>query len=108
MKLVRFVTRKYVLLEHWLIAESLLEKNASIPGFYYSAAVDVSKAGLVEICVPNEDYERNLAFVKKQSADELQHFLENGLKAMQALEELPIGLEKKIGGLKDDEIIAEL
>lgn len=111
MKFIKFFTRKYTLLEHWLIEESMLKKNTSIVGIYYSAELDISRKGLVDIYFLENDLTRNKQWVVK-SASKDPHFsqkmLKDGLARVKGLRELPVGLPDRILGLDDKKIIKEL
>jgi len=111
LKFIKFFTRKYTLLEHWLIAESMLKQNTSIPGIYYNAVMDISQKGLVGIHVLKSDLARNKQWVAK-SASKNPHFaekmLKDGLARAKRLKNLPLDLPDKIIKLSDKKIIKEL
>lgn len=48
-KYIKFVRRKFYLVEHWLIAESLLKVNSFAKGFYRTICLYVFQKG-VESC----------------------------------------------------------
>lgn len=110
MKFIKFLTRKYTLLEHWLITESLKKENTSIPEIYYKNALDVSKKGLVDVYVTLKDWKRNKQWVIKQVKDSnfLGKILKKGLLETKKFSDLPSDLLKKIPKLKDKKIISEL
>lgn len=111
MKFVKFLTRKYTLLEHSLIMESMFKKNTSIKGIYYSADVDISKNGLIDMYAAQKDIERNRKWVNTQHRNN-KHFikkmLQNGFLAVEKLSKLPRYLPNKISKLNNNEIIKEL
>lgn len=111
MKFIKFFTRKYALLEHWLIEESMLKKNTSIAGIYYSAELDISRKGLVDIYFLENDLARNKQWVVKSALKDpqfSQKMLKDGLARVKSLSELPLGLPDRISGLDDKKIIKEL
>ena len=96
--------------EHWLIAVSLLKNNSSIPGVYYSEVLDVSQKGLVEIYVPKQDVQRNMAWVRKMAKHPgfISKSLSNGLRANKKLSTLPVDLPGRISKLSNTKIAVEL
>lgn len=111
MKYLKFLTRKYTLLEHCLIDESLLKRNTSIPGIYYGLCVDVSRHGLADIYITQEDAERNKRWVIAQAKKDpgfVKKMLGEGLAANRRLTRLPLDLPKKIKTLSNAQSIKEL
>lgn len=111
MKFVKFLTRKYTLLEHCLIVESLLKKNTSISGIYYNKVIDIFQDGLVDVYVLKSDLMRNKQWVIKSVSRDprfAEKMLKDGLSKAEKLSKLPLDLPRKISKLADKEIVKEL
>lgn len=103
-----FVRRKFTLVEHWLIAESLLKKNSAIKGLYRKVCLDISQKGIVDIYDSLEDYERNLRWVvrgcKKNPAFPGQ-MLKRGRAEIEGLSKIPIQSLRNFKKKTDKEIL---
>lgn len=110
MKFIKFLTRKYTLLEHSLITESLFKKNTSIPGIYYKECLEISRNGLIDIYATKDDFKRNKKWVIKSAENPrlIETLLKKGLRATKKLSQLPASLLIKIHKLTDKEILEEL
>jgi phosphoenolpyruvate synthase/pyruvate phosphate dikinase len=110
MRFVKFLTRKYTLLELSLIDESLLKKNTSIPGIYHEDMIDVSRKGLGEIYITKEDKKRSKKWIVEKTKNPLflKKVLSRGLEAAKHLMDLPLDLPGRISGMNDEEIAAAL
>jgi len=110
MKFIKYLTREYTLFEHCLILVSLLKNNSSIPGIYYSDVLDVSRRGLIDIYILEQDIKRNTDWVLKMAKrpDFVSKSLSNGLKANKRLSNLPLNLPRRVFNLSDDQVVHEL
>jgi phosphoenolpyruvate synthase/pyruvate phosphate dikinase len=110
MKFIKFLTRKYTLLEHDLICRSVIGKS-SVQEVYYNEGFDISKEGLIDIHIPLKDLEDNKNRVRKaveKDADYINKRLTQGFKALENLSNIPSDFLNKIGILSDKEIINQL
>jgi phosphoenolpyruvate synthase/pyruvate phosphate dikinase len=110
-KLIKFLTRRYTLLEHYLIGESVMKENTSIPEVYYEAFIDISRNGLIDICIYESDLKKNQERVlraAKRNPNYVTKMLKEGIEAVEDLAKLPKNLPKKIAKMDNEDIIKEL
>ncbi|MDD5177705.1 MAG: PEP-utilizing enzyme [Candidatus Nanoarchaeia archaeon] len=111
MKLIKYLTRDYSLLEHNLVIKTLLKDNPENEGIYYNSVVDVFQKGFMDIYVHGEDVEHNKKFILDNVTRNklfLISKVEEGIALAKELVNLPMNLPNKIKEMIDEEIINEL
>jgi phosphohistidine swiveling domain-containing protein len=111
MKLIKVLTRRYSLLEHELITQSLLKKNSSIPEVYYSEAVEVSRKGLLDIYTYQEDVDRIRKWIVDSANKDpkfVEIMLKKGLQETEKFSKLPFEIIENFEKMDDKEKIVQL
>lgn len=110
-KFIKYLVRKFTLLEHSLIMESLTKTNTSLPEIFFLRSIDVFRDGIMEICISERDFEDNqkrvLKCVRKDKIY-IRKRLAKGLLQLKKLTDLPGDLPKRIQKMPEEEIIIEL
>jgi phosphohistidine swiveling domain-containing protein len=99
MKWIKFITRKYTLLEHHMIVSSVLKDSPHSTGLYYDDVLDISRDGLIEIYVTEKDIERNKGWIIDSFGSkpaELKKKLEHGLEATKRLSSIPYHILEQV------------
>jgi len=109
MKLIKYLTRNFTLLEHSLIARSVMKKSIPIPELRYRKVVDIYKNNLIDVYVLPEDKERQhnwiLKEINKNRALLTEHLKKGIAKAKQIVD---ASNSVKIERASDKELITEL
>lgn len=70
MTYILYLTRKNTVLQHSLIAKSIVRKNCCFSWLYYNRCVDIYDKDLVYIYIPKKDFEDNIKRTKKELKNE--------------------------------------
>ena len=111
MKYIKYLRREFTLLEHSLIMESLTKENTCVPEIFILHFLDISRNGLMDICISEKDFENNEKRVSNcitENGDYIHERLQEGLIKVKELCDLPKDLLENFQSLKNEDIVKQL
>jgi len=111
MKLIKYLSREYTLLEHNLIHLSICYKKTFVPEIKYSLILDVYRKGIMDIYCIKEEMDKNIkrvAIAIKKDKNYIIKKINRGIISARKLQNLPKELPSKIENLTNKQIIKEL